>query len=135
MPAGGGIAGSAYVEAGSISPYGRQQIVVLIHGYANSKSSASTSYQACIDNLQRLAAPANNNIPSPIFKFYWPGDTQIRIFSELSYPTEIWPAKESGQRLAAFLATLTGPGGSPVEVHLVAHSLGNRVALEMLKAF
>lgn len=135
LPAGGRVAGAVHVEAGSVSPHGHSRIVVLIHGYANSQAVASGSFQACIDNLQRLPAPANSDIPSPIFKFYWPGDTQIRVFSELSYPTEITPAVESGQRLAEFLGTLVGPNGGPIEVHLIAHSLGNRVALEMLKAF
>jgi pimeloyl-ACP methyl ester carboxylesterase len=135
LPAGGAVAGSVRVESGSVSPYGRRQIVVLIHGYANSQATASASFQACIDNLQKLPAPVSTSLPSPVFKFYWPGDTQIRLFSEASYPTEIKPAVESGQRLADFLATLIGPGGSPTEVHLIAHSLGNRVALEMLKAF
>jgi hypothetical protein len=135
LPAGGSVAGDVHVEPGSVSPYGHRRIVLLIHGYANSQAVASASFQACIDNLQRLSAPANSNIPSPIFKFYWPGDTQIRVFSELSYPTEITPAVESGQRLAEFLGTLLGPNGGPVEIHLIAHSLGNRVALEMLKAF
>jgi len=135
LPAGGQVAGSVRVESGSVSPYGHRQIVVLIHGYANNQAAASGSFQACIDNLQKLPAPANTNIPSPIFKFYWPGDTQIRIFSELSYPTEIQPAVESGQRLAEFLGTLTGPDDTPTEIHLIAHSLGNRVALEMLKTF
>jgi pimeloyl-ACP methyl ester carboxylesterase len=135
LPAGGAVAGSVYIEAGSISPYGRRQLVILVHGYANSKDAASSSFQACIDNLQNLPGPASISLPSPIFKFYWPGDTQIRIFSEISYPTEIGPATESGQRLAEFLETLVGPNGTPTEVHLVAHSLGNRVALEMLKAF
>ena len=129
------MAGSVYIEFGSISPYGRRQLVILVHGYANSKDAASSSFQVCIDNLQGLPTPASTSLPSPIFKFYWPGDTQIRAFSELSYPTEIEPATESGRRLAEFLETLVGPNGTPTEVHLIAHSLGNRVTLEMLKAF
>jgi pimeloyl-ACP methyl ester carboxylesterase len=135
LSAGGKVAGRVHVEPGSISPYGRRQIVVLIHGYANSQAAASASFQACIDNLRKLPPPAGTDVPSPIFKFYWPGDTQLRIFSELSYPTEITPAVESGQRLAEFLKTLVGPEGTAIEIHLIAHSLGNRVALEMLKAF
>jgi pimeloyl-ACP methyl ester carboxylesterase len=135
LPAGGAVAGNVHIESGSVSPYGRRQIVVLIHGYANSQATASASFQTCIDNLQKLPAPASTNLPSPVFKFYWPGDTQIRIFSAASYPTEIGPAVESGRRLADFLGTLIGPDGSPTEIHLIAHSLGNRVALEMLNAF
>jgi hypothetical protein len=134
LPAGGKVAGKIQ-PLGPVSPNGRRQIVVLIHGYANSQNVASASFQACIDNLQKLPGTASTTLPSPIFKFYWPGDTQIRVFSELSYSAEIGPATDSGQRLAEFLGTLAGPGGSPTEIHLICHSLGNRVALEMLKAF
>lgn len=135
QPAGGEVAPAVTVLPGPVSPFGQRQIVILVHGYANDQPTASGSYQACINNLTSLPAPASTDLPSPIFKFYWPGDTRIRLFSALSYPWEISYATDSGQRLAEFLAGLAGPGGTPVLVHIIAHSLGNRVALEMLEAF
>lgn len=117
------------------SPYGRRSLVLLIHGYANSQASALGSYRACISNLETIASQANSNLLSPIFEFYWPGDVNIPVINELSYPWEIKPAVESGGKLAEFLQGLAGPGGTPVELHFISHSLGGRVVLETMKQF
>src|SRR5271166_4604346 len=135
QPAGGDVAPAVTVLPGPVSPSGQRQIVLLIHGFANDQPTASGSYQTCIDNLTALPPPASTDLPSPIFKFYWPGDMQIRLFSDLAYPWKISYAVDSGKRLAEFLANLAGPGGTPMQVHIIAHSLGNRVSLEMLQAF
>ena len=132
QPNGGPVADRVQI-LGQVSPAGKRQIVLLMHGYANDQQTASGSYDNCINNLKVCTGAANSSLPSPFFKFYWPGDTRLRWFSELSYPWEITPAIESGTRLAEFLANLAGPDGTPLEVHLVAHSLGNRVMLEMLE--
>ena len=134
QPAGGEVAPAVKVIAGPVSPFGQRQIVLLIHGFANDQATACGSYQACVDNLTKLPPPANTDLPSPFFKFYWPGDTRLHVFSDGSYPWEISYATNSGKRLAEFLEGLAGPGGTPVQVHIIAHSLGNRVALEMLEA-
>ncbi len=117
------------------SPYGRRSLVLLVHGYANSQATALGSYSACINNLETIAKQANTSLISPIFEFYWPGDLDIPVISELSYPWQIKPAAESGGKLAEFLQGLAGPGGTPVELHFVSHSLGGRVVLETLKQF
>jgi pimeloyl-ACP methyl ester carboxylesterase len=57
------------------------------------------------------------------------------VISALSYPVELGPAKDSAQRLFDFLQGLSGPGGTPIMVRLVAHSLGCRLALELLRRF
>ncbi len=135
LPQGGDVADRVTVLDGSPDPNGKREIVILIHGYANDQPTASDSFQKCIDNLQALPGNASTSLPSPIYKFYWPGDTRMRMFSALSYPWEMTPAANSGQRLAEFLTNLTGPGGTPMRVHIIAHSLGNRVTMEMLQAF
>lgn len=132
--AGGAVADSVKV-LGAVSPLGRRQIVLLIHGYANDQPAASASFDACIANLVELPVAASSELPSPIFKFYWPGDTRLRWFSALSYPWEITPATDAAARLASFLAGLAGPAGGPMQVHLIAHSLGSRVLLEALSRF
>jgi pimeloyl-ACP methyl ester carboxylesterase len=117
------------------SPYGRRSIVLLIHGYANSQTTASGSFSACLSNLEKIASKANTSLLSPVFEFYWPGDVDIPVISEMSYPWEIKPAVASAGKLAEFLEGLAGPGGTPVEVHFISHSLGCRVVLETLKQF
>jgi hypothetical protein len=133
-PAGGKVADQVKVLEGA-SPQGRRNLVLLIHGYANSQADAAGSFQACINNLEQTASQAGSQLISPIFKFYWPGDTKLPVISQLSYPWEIEPARDSASRLADFLQGLAGPGGTPVEIHFVSHSLGGRVVLETLKHF
>jgi pimeloyl-ACP methyl ester carboxylesterase len=118
---------------GGVGPAGCRTAVLLIHGYANSQKTASGSYDNCIANLENLASNAGSRLISPVFKFYWPGDVDIPIISQLSYPWQIAQAVDSGSRLADFLKGLAGPNGTPVEIHLVSHSLGGRVVLEAIK--
>jgi Alpha/beta hydrolase family len=133
-PAGGGVAGQVQV-LGAVRPEGRRSLVLLIHGYANSQPTASGSFDNCISNLETAASQSNSNLISPLFKFYWPGDTKLPVISQLSYPWESGPAVDSAGKLSTFLQGLAGPGGTPVEVHFVSHSLGGRVVLETLKHF
>jgi hypothetical protein len=130
QPAGGDVADSVR-QIGGVSPQGRSQIVLLVHGYANSQSQASDSYDKCISNLTALGS----FLPSPMFKFYWPGDVNVPVINQLSYPWQIQDAVDSGAILAAFLRDLSGPGGTPIQIHIIAHSLGNRVVFELLKHF
>lgn len=89
-PAGGGVAERVLV-LGAVRPEGRRTLVLLIHGYANSQKDASDSFDKCRSNLESAATQANSNLISPIFKFYWPGDTKLPVISQLSYPWEIDP--------------------------------------------
>ena len=68
-----------------------------------------------------------------IVAFYWPGDARLGKISFLSYPTEMGPARRSAELLANFLIPIRGPRGFPLQVILVCHSLGNRVALELIR--
>ncbi len=128
----GQLAPSVQVLDGA-SPRGRRNLVLLVHGYAESQATASANFQTGINTLQSVAGQANSSLLSPIFKFYWPGDLDIPVLSQLSYPWQIRPAVESGLKLGDFLAGLAGPDGTPVEIHFVSHSLGARVALETIK--
>jgi len=133
-PAGGAVADHVQV-LGAVRPQGRRSLVVLIHGYANSQATACGSFDNCIRNLETAASQSNSNLISPVFKFYWPGDTKLPVISQLSYPWEIGPAENSAAKLSTFLQGLAGPGATPVEIHFVSHSLGGRVVLETLKHF
>ena len=112
-------------------PQGRRRVVLLIHGYNNTEDAARQSYGEFTDDLAKLG-PAARALLADIGKVYWPGDTDLGPISFLSYSFEIAPAKESARRLADYLRTLVGPGGTATEIYLVGHSLGNRVILELL---
>jgi hypothetical protein len=114
-------------EAGS--PNGRHSILLLIHGYNVSLEKARQVYDSFMDALEREAP---NGISLPVYQFMWPGDDPNKLESALSYFRKIDVALDSGILLAGFLQNLHGPDGGPMDVHVVAHSLGNRVLLQML---
>jgi pimeloyl-ACP methyl ester carboxylesterase len=69
-------------------------------------------------------------VTAPIVEFHWPGNRRLGLLSFISYSTEIEPAIKSGQRLAAWIKSLS----RTARLFLVTHSLGGRVALEALDA-
>ena len=104
------------------------RVVVLIHGYNNTRPSADDSYAGFTAHLERFDALAF----WPLAHFFWPGDKPWGALSRASYPVEIGAARRAARELRLFLATLHGPAGAPVEVAFVAHSLGARLLLELL---
>jgi pimeloyl-ACP methyl ester carboxylesterase len=67
-----------------------------------------------------------------VIGFLWPGDEDIKFIAGLFYPAKMGNARAAAALLANFLVGLRGPNGAPIQVILVAHSLGNRVSLEMI---
>lgn len=104
------------------------RVVVLIHGYNNTRASAADSYAGFDGHLGPLDALAF----WPRAHFFWPGDKPWSALSRASYPVEIDAARRAARELRLFLATLLGPAGAPVELAFVAHSLGARLLLELL---
>lgn len=110
----------------------RRRMVLLIHGYNVNEAGAAEAYDAFVAGLEAAGRPARS-VAAEVVGFTWPGDINLGKLSFVSYPTEIRPAIDSATRLLDYLHTVRGPGGAPVELILVCHSLGNRVGLEMLR--
>ncbi|MBD3366594.1 MAG: alpha/beta hydrolase [Candidatus Eisenbacteria bacterium] len=104
---------------------GRRHVVLLVHGYNADMDGARRSFDAFLRMLPARFPPAG--------RVYWPGDADWGVFSALAYPSKIPVARASAGRLAAYLSKLRGPGGGPIELTLVGHSLGCRVILELLE--
>jgi hypothetical protein len=107
------------------------RIVILIHGYNVNRSSGEQSFTTFATLLQKHGF-SEISVLGQLIGFLWPGDVNLRFISGLFYPAKIGPARDSAALLARFLVGLRGPGGAPVQIVLVAHSLGNRVALEVI---
>lgn len=110
---------------------GRREATLLIHGYNNSQSEADSSFESFSADLNGVSSATDFSV----FGVEWPGDSKIKLISALSYPLELGPAKDSAKRLFEFLKGLSGPQGTPIVVRIVAHSLGCRLALELLEYF
>jgi len=107
------------------------RLIILIHGYNVNRPNGEASFNTFGQLLQ------NHNVPElsvlgQVIGFLWPGDEDIKFIAGLFYPAKMQAARDSGARLAEFLVALRGPNGAPMQIILVAHSLGNRVSLEML---
>jgi Alpha/beta hydrolase of unknown function (DUF900) len=111
---------------------GRSRIILFCHGYANSVDVARASYGKFLENFISQF-PMARPIESDVFEFFWPGDEPYPGISQLSYPFQIQSAMDSAQRLAKYLKKLPTPATGEIEIYIVAHSLGNRVALELIK--
>jgi hypothetical protein len=116
-------------------------LTLLIHGYQNTEEAARASYALFL----RHSDLARSRTTGDICEVYWPGDTNwpgsgrgtvrnlvTTSLSVLSYPLQLAQAKESAARLREYLERIAG--GGPLEIALVCHSLGNRVALELIAA-
>ena len=103
------------------------EVIILIHGYNNSLDKADRSYQRFQDLLRHCSVRGSERL-GPFWEFHWPGDHPLGVISLATYACRIPDAGRSGDRLAAFLAKKS----SSQTIHLVAHSLGCRVALSAI---
>ena len=111
------------------------QLTLLIHGYANTKAVATRAFgrfRSVLDPFDRDAV-----------NVYWPGDWGMIGLSQASYPFQRRRALDSVTELAQFFrlelderllsANRARKILRPLELRVVAHSLGCLVALELLK--
>ena len=127
-PVGGSVV-PVRTSPGSDGVSGNGAIVLLIHGYNTPYQDAKQSYTTFLNHLEKLGA----TVSAPIFGFFWPGDESNSLLSTISYPAQIRTAIDSAEQLFNYLQARTGPNGAPILISIVAHSLGNRVALEFLQ--
>lgn len=106
--------------------------IIVTHGYNVDREGAERTYEA-FGALLHKNGVTDTSVLGELVGFLWPGDKNMRIIGSFFYPAEITPAKDSAALLAKFLVNLRGPAGAPIQVVLVAHSLGNRVALELIQ--
>lgn len=135
QPAGGELTDVTEHSGDSIN--GKGEVVLLIHGYNAPVKSQREEYQAFIEDvaskgIRPIIAPSFGAPGFPVFKFFWPGDWD-NMFSAAAYMQMVCRAPKVGDRLEQYLNTLSGPGGAPILIHIISHSLGNRVALELLE--
>lgn len=108
--------------------------VLLIHGYNNDWKEADRAYRAFQEIQRQLAglAPGRPVANGRLVEVYWPGDADWGIFSFLYYMGSIGKAQETAKYLAATLEEAAKTGGFK-QVDIVAHSMGCRLAAELLR--
>ncbi len=126
----GGSVVTAHAADGSDTIEGKGCAVLFVHGYNNSRSAARGSFEGFTTALE--AASGRGSLPWPVFGVQWPGDEPNSAVSAASYPAKIKVAQRAAEKIFEHLAGVFGPGGAPVFLHVVAHSLGCRLTLELL---
>ena len=131
-PVGGDLSLLVHLDKSSVpySPQGKARVIIFIHGFNVPFENAKSSYLKMTHHL--ATAQGAQGILDAMVALVWPGDW--KYLSALSYPVKIKVAVEVGALLAKYLSQFTGPLQMPLEVIFVAHSLGNRVAFECMKA-
>lgn len=122
--------GGAVVDAhGTLPPAGA--VFLLVHGYANSATGARNSWRAFLDGI--AAVKIGGWMPRNPTGVQWPGDEPIVGLNQASYPMKIGVSCEAARRMDVYLRAMAGPDGAPVRLSIVAHSLGCRLAVELLE--
>jgi pimeloyl-ACP methyl ester carboxylesterase len=144
---GNGIAQNPYVQPALPSS---APLILLIHGYNVSLNDARESYasflnpnydQNLVSSLSPNAWDAYVNALSgdtldsfsrwgEVCLVFWPANVWGPVISALAYPPELNLARESAPVLAGVLQAL--PRIPQPQIALICHSMGNRIALEML---
>ena len=112
----------------------RRHLLLLIHGYNNNLKVSEEAYRG-FEDLQRELANLDDDTPvagGRLMQIYWPGDADWGIVSPLFYPWSIERARQTAAALAATLARAARESGHK-QLDIVAHSMGCRLTLELLK--
>jgi pimeloyl-ACP methyl ester carboxylesterase len=133
LPAGGGLRTEPSPQE-YIQLLCRRRLLLLIHGYNNNLKAGEEAY-AGFEALQRELAGLDADTPvagGRLVQVYWPGDADWGLVSPLFYPWSLERARETAAALAATLARAARESGHK-QLDVVAHSMGCRLTLELLK--
>ncbi len=106
-------------------------VVLLVHGYNNDRADAEAAYAGFHARQRELDGEGRYAIGRVFAELYWPGDAAWGPVSFLFYPWSIERAKLAAERLGDLLDARLGARGARLEI--VAHSMGARLALELLR--
>jgi pimeloyl-ACP methyl ester carboxylesterase len=102
--------------------------IIMIHGFNVSEESAREVYDGFLKVFRNANLIRDEGSLGLFRAFHWPGNHPSRVASGVGYNSRIESANESGRLLAKYLGRLK----PKQQVHIVAHSLGCRVALSAL---
>jgi pimeloyl-ACP methyl ester carboxylesterase len=124
----GGVLRTVAKEKGHISTNGETHLVLLIHGFAVNEEDARIAYKTFRENL-----PQDRRMK--LTQFFWPGDAHVSsLRSKLGYSWIPDRAENTALLLEQFLVDrLAARGTGTINLYIVAHSLGCRVTLEVLR--
>ncbi len=108
-----------------------KHLVLLIHGYNNDTKAAEKAYEGFHARQRDLDKDKRYGIGRTFVEVYWPGDAAWGIVSFLFYMGSIKHAIQTAERLAGYLEK---NAANAIRIDIVAHSMGCRLASELLRA-
>ena len=113
----------------------KSMLLLLVHGYNNTRTEAQASFSAFLDIQRELyGAQTLNELPSDrdLAQVFWPGDGW-GVLGPAYYSAALGHAEEAAPVLADVLEQLGRSSGGALTVEFVGHSLGCRLVLETMK--
>lgn len=110
---------------------GARHLVLLIHGYNNDAQDAQKAYEGFHARQRDLDADARYGDGRTFVEVYWPGDAAWGFASFLFYMGSIKHAIQTAERFSGYLAKHLR---NAVRIDIVAHSMGCRLGLELLRS-
>ena len=113
----------------------RRRVILLIHGFNVDEDAGRADYERFVARLREMLVVQRDGpvAGDRLVGVYWPGDADWGFAKPLAYMRSVPRARDIGARLAQLLDDAAAANGL-VEVDIVAHSLGCRLALEALLA-
>jgi hypothetical protein len=123
----GGPAVSPYAVGGPLPPVRR--LTILVHGYNNTKKSASEKWKETRGKLEQATSLRKMG---QLAEYYWPCESKFQPASKFLYFRQVPRAVACGDALANLVLAraLTEP---PLIVQFIGHSLGCRLILQAVK--
>jgi pimeloyl-ACP methyl ester carboxylesterase len=115
---------------------GGGEMLLLLHGYNNHRAEAEAAYQAFrVRQEPVLRGPLNQPLDTLLADTFWPGDARLPgvldRLDPLHYPTALATARDEVAPLLA--QCLLEDPVRPARLHIVGHSMGCRLALELIE--
>lgn len=114
-----------------------RHLLILVHGFNNTRSAAQNSYELMLAGLEEHFA-ASRSAPDAVALFHWPGNAAVGLWGLADfagYPVDVDRARKSAECLAEYLGRLPQAAGAPgsFKITFIGHSLGCRLICELLE--
>jgi hypothetical protein len=132
-----GSSGDPLVVAPTVEPDWAAPVCLLLHGYNVDPPGASRAFSSLFSTISR-AVLVPTLLSSQSWLVCWPGYVNLGLasgkaqISALTYPDQIGSARRAAEALRTYIDQRAGRNP---RISIIAHSLGSRVALELLDAY
>jgi hypothetical protein len=132
-----GSSGAPLVVAPGLEPDWSTPVCLLLHGYNVDPPGAQRAFSSLFSTIEHAVAVPTLLI-SQSWLLCWPGYVSLGLasgkaqMSALTYPNQITSARRAAEAMREYIDQRSGKNP---QISIIAHSLGSRVALELLDSY